>query len=71
MEDGPGRDRDRDAYYGGQFSDEERRCIRRLLDDDRRTRWIYGSLYRIVIAMGAVAAALTAVKVFIAGYLFR
>ena len=50
------------------LSADERRRLRRILEDDERARWLWGTLHRVVIAVGAVAAALTALKVFFGAY---
>lgn len=52
-------------YSGAGLSEEERREVRQMLDDHRRAKWLWGSIHRLVIAVGAVAAAITAIKVLI------
>lgn len=50
------------------LTEQERREVRRMIEDDKRARWLWGTLHRLVIAIGAVAAALTAAKVFLGSY---
>lgn len=57
-----------DKYPDDPLTEEERQRLRRILEDDERARWLWGTLYRLGIAIGALAAAATAVKVFFAGY---
>lgn len=52
-------------YPSNALTELERRELRKMLDDHRRARWLWGTLQRTVLAIGAVAAALTAVKVLI------
>lgn len=55
-------------YPATDLTEDERRELRRMIDDDKKARWLWGTLHRVVIAIGAVAAALTAVKVFLGSY---
>lgn len=48
-----------------KLNDDEIEHFGKMLEDDKRTRWLWASFYRLVIAMGAVAAALTALKIFL------
>lgn len=46
----------------GPLSPEERRMIRGMLEEHRRARWFWTVLRIWIIWLGAVAAALTAIK---------
>lgn len=58
-----------DEFPGSALTEDERKELRRMIEDDKKARWLWGTLHRVVIAIGAVAAALTAVKVLFGNFL--
>lgn len=61
--------REINGYSGADLSEDERKALRQIIEDRKRTRWLWGWLNRIVIAIGAVGVALTTVKGFLGSYL--
>lgn len=57
-----------EEFPGTALTEDERKELRRMIEDDKRARWLWGTLHRVVIAIGAVAAALTATKVLLGSY---
>jgi len=57
-----------DVYSGAVLSEEERRELRQMLEDHRRAKWLWGTLHRLILAIGAVAGAIAAVKVMLWEY---
>lgn len=53
-----------EEFPGSALTEDERRELRRMLEDDKKARWLWGTLHRVVIAIAAVATFLASVKVF-------
>lgn len=58
-----------EEFSGTALTEDERKELRRMIEDDKKARWLWGTLHRVVIAIGAVAAALTATKVLLGDWL--
>lgn len=52
--------RDLDEYEGTPLSEHENKYARMMMDRDKRITWFWGSAYRLGIAVGALAAAISA-----------
>lgn len=57
-----------DEFPGSALTEDERKELRRMIEDDHKARWLWGTLHRVVIAIGAVAAFLASVKVFFGSF---
>ena len=57
--------RDLEEFEANPLSKDDIRYLRMMIDRDKRMRWLWGTIYRFGIALGAVAAAITAITTFI------
>lgn len=56
-------------YSGTPLTELERMELRGMIEDHRRAKWLWGSMHRLVIALGAVAAAVVAIKTMIGHFI--